>query len=98
MSRDVGETVVAPRLIEMIRNHDWATTPLGAREAWSGSLRTIVDMMLGAGHAMCVMWGPERTFLYNDAYAPILGLRHPSALGQPTQSVWLEHNPNGVNR
>lgn len=75
---------------QMISEKDWSESPLGERSAWPQSLRTIVDMMLAAGHAMCVMWGPGRTFLYNDAYAPILGLRHPSALGLPTSLVWPE--------
>lgn len=44
--------------------------------------------MLASGHAMCLAWGPERTFLYNDAYAPMLGARHPHALGKPFEDVW----------
>ena len=39
---------------------------------------------------MCVIWGPGRILLYNDAYAPILGKRHPAALGLPTAAVWPE--------
>ncbi len=37
---------------------------------------------------MCAIWGPERTFLYNQAYMPFLGARHPEALGQPIDRVW----------
>jgi hypothetical protein len=44
-------------------------------------LRTAVDIMMVSGHAMCLAWRPERTFLYNDAYIPILGKRHPFAFG-----------------
>lgn len=75
---------------ELVRRHDWASTPLGAIEAWPQSLRTTIDIMLASGHGMCVMWGSERVFLYNDAYAPFLGARHPGALGQPTRTVWAE--------
>ncbi|WP_026358898.1 sensor histidine kinase [Aureimonas ureilytica] len=75
-------------MVELIEHFDWASTPLGDRGSWPQSLRTIVDMMLSAGNAMCLMWGPERTFLYNDRYAPILGTRHPHALGLPIQTVW----------
>jgi two-component sensor histidine kinase len=70
--------------------HDWSSTPLGPVDAWPPCLRTTVDIMLAAGHAMCLMWGPERIFLYNDAYAPMLGLRHPAALGRPAASVWTD--------
>jgi len=39
---------------------------------------------------MFIAWGAELTFLYNDAYADILGDKHPAALGQPFQTVWSE--------
>src|SRR6202044_1004394 len=36
-------------------------------------------------------WGPELTFLYNDAYAKMtLGKKHPWALGKPSKQVWAE--------
>nr|WP_280842839.1 PAS domain S-box protein [Pararoseomonas baculiformis] len=39
---------------------------------------------------MFIAWGPERTMLYNDSYAEVLGLKHPGALGQPFHKVWSE--------
>ncbi len=39
---------------------------------------------------MIVLWGPQLVQVYNDAYAPILGARHPVALGQPTRECWPE--------
>ena len=35
-------------------------------------------------------WGPELALLYNDAYSPILGAKHPHALGRPFREVWAE--------
>ncbi len=72
----------------LTRQHDWSSTALGAYGTWPQSLRTTVEIMLASGHAMCVMWGPDLTFLYNDAYAPFLGTRHPAALGKPAKVVW----------
>ncbi len=46
--------------------------------------------MAASLHPMCVLWGPQRVLLYNDGYAPILGARHPNALGKPTAEVWPE--------
>lgn len=77
-------------MVELIRCHEWSSTPLGPQTGWEQSLRTTVDIMLASGHPMCVMWGQEYTFLYNDAYAPILGTRHPQALGLSGKSVWPE--------
>jgi PAS domain S-box-containing protein len=75
---------------EAIRAFGWARTPLGDRTTWPVSLRTTVELMLGSRFAMFVAWGPEKIFLYNDAYAPFLGSRHPGALGLPMQEVWPE--------
>ena len=63
---------------------------LGAARDWPAELRLLVGLMLGANEAMFVAWGPQRIFFYNDAYAPILGSRHPAALGQPIHQVWSE--------
>jgi hypothetical protein len=39
---------------------------------------------------MFLVWGAKQTVIYNDAYIPILGDRHPGALGKPFFSVWPE--------
>jgi PAS domain S-box-containing protein len=40
-----------------------------------------------------VLWGPARVQLYNDAYIPIAGNRHPGALGRPAAETWAEAYP-----
>lgn len=57
-------------------------------DTWPQSLRTTINVMLASGHAMCLAWGDERRFLYNDAYIPILGGRHPAAFGATFQEAW----------
>lgn len=74
----------------MIRGHDWSTSPLGPPDNWPQSLRSIVGLMLGSEFPMFVAWGDQLGFLYNDAYSPILGTRHPAALGRPFRQVWPE--------
>ncbi|WP_246848015.1 hybrid sensor histidine kinase/response regulator [Sphingomonas beigongshangi] len=46
--------------------------------------------MLSSKFPMFVAWGPDLAFLYNEAYAPILGSKHPEALGRPFREVWAE--------
>ena len=75
-------------MAEQVRVFDWGSTPLGPAEAWPQSLKTAVDVVLGSGHGMCLVWGAEQTFLYNDAYAPMLGVRHPGALGTTFEAAW----------
>jgi PAS domain S-box-containing protein len=75
---------------ERIRTHDWAATPLGPILAWPQSLRTLVDLMLASQQPVYIAWGAGLTSLYNDSYMPILGTKHPEALGRPYQDVWPE--------
>ena len=39
---------------------------------------------------LLLWWGPDYTSIYNDAYRPVLGAKHPSALGQPVRECWSE--------
>jgi len=80
-----------------IRAFDWTHTPLGAFDTWPQSLATAVDLMIGARQPVYIAWGPELSFLYNDSYIPILGSKHPSALGRPfsavREEIWAEYRP-----
>ncbi len=69
---------------------DWSSTPLGPLESWPPSLRNFSGLMLNSAQPMFMAWGPERTWLYNDAFIPILGRKHPQALGHPSREVWSE--------
>lgn len=75
----------------LVHEFDWAKTPLGPINEWPQSLRTVVRVLLTSRFAMWMSWGPELTFLYNDAYARMtLGKKHPWALGRRSQEVWEE--------
>jgi PAS domain S-box-containing protein len=76
---------------ERIRGFDWKKSPLGAPEEWPAPLKALVALMLQSRQPMFMAWGSARTWLYNDAFTPILGLKHPNALGQPALDVvWSE--------
>jgi PAS domain S-box-containing protein len=70
--------------------HDWQSSPLGPPDSWPPELATAVSMVLSSTFPMFLGWGPELVFLYNDAYARILGDKHPSAFGARFQRVWWE--------
>jgi serine phosphatase RsbU (regulator of sigma subunit) len=72
----------------MVLEHDWAATDLGPEEHWSQTLRSAVAICLNSQFPMLLMWGPELVMIYNDGYAPILGRRHPEALGGRVPEVW----------
>jgi PAS domain S-box-containing protein len=74
----------------LMRAFDWTTTALGPQERWPPSLLTLVQVMLNSRQPMFIAWGADRTLIYNDTYAPMLGERHPAALGRPFFETWPE--------
>src|SRR5215472_16702238 len=76
---------------QLIREFDWSKTALDDIRRWPSSVRTSVNLMLNSQHPMWIGWGPDLTFLYNDAYVSVLSLaKHPRALGLPAREVWAE--------
>jgi transcriptional regulator with GAF, ATPase, and Fis domain len=73
-----------------MRALDWSATALGPLDHWPQSLRTCVGVMLGSGFPMLVCWGPAYTMLYNDPYRPLIGTKHPAALGCAVREVLPE--------
>jgi PAS domain S-box-containing protein len=73
-----------------MRQHDWTRTALGEPALWSQALKTLVELMLASTQPMFMAWGKEQVWLYNDAFVPILGRKHPAALGLPALEVWAE--------
>ncbi len=75
---------------QRIRTHNWSLTTLGPVDTWPQSLKTALRIMLDSRYPMFVWWGQERINFYNDAYIPVLGKRHPQALGQRAMGIWGE--------
>lgn len=78
------------KVAQLIALKDWSDTRLGAPLAWPGWLRAIVNLALNSKFPMFVAVGEEHEFLYNDAYAEILGGKHPQALGARFADVWSD--------
>ncbi|WP_026260780.1 hybrid sensor histidine kinase/response regulator [Spirosoma luteum] len=80
------------QMSELIRQFDWAATPLGTPDQWPSSLRITLGILLHAKSPMILWWGEELIQFYNDAYRPSLGTggKHPGALGQKAVDCWPE--------
>jgi PAS domain S-box-containing protein len=57
---------------------------------WSPSLRIAFDICRSSRFPIILFWGRDLVQLYNDAYVPVLGARHPTAFGQRARECWPE--------
>src|SRR5687768_17927682 len=73
-----------------IRSFDWASTPLGPIDSWPQPLLIALSIAEHSTFPTAIYWGPDLRLLYNDAWAPIPGERHPDALGRPAAEVWSD--------
>ena len=74
----------------LLQNMDWSASPLGDPQGWSAGLKAVMTTLLPAQAQIVLFWGPQYAALYNDAYAPSIGHKHPHALGQPAHIHWRE--------
>ncbi len=86
----IGESEMA----SLMRRKDWAKTSLGPVEGWPEALKVAVRILLTSRFDMWLGWGPDVAFLYNDAYRPTLGSKHPASLATPTKELWAEIWPD----
>lgn len=77
-------------MADLVRSHDWGSTPLGPIENWSRELVAIVNLTLCSPAPARTLWGPDMILIYNDGYRPMPGKRHPDALGKPARQVYRE--------
>lgn len=78
----------------LMRNNDWERSSLGPVDRWPEALKTAVRILLTSRFDMWVGWGDDVAFLYNDAYRPTLGSKHPASLAKPTRELWAEIWPD----
>ncbi|KAB2579736.1 Histidine protein kinase NIK1 [Lasiodiplodia theobromae] len=83
--------------VQLIRGIDWANTPLGPIDSWSPTLKFMCNLIMACPNPAIVFWGPELNMIYNEAYIPIAGAKHPSMLGVPPwvafQEAWDDFEP-----
>jgi PAS domain S-box-containing protein len=76
---------------ELIRRHDWSATPLGPLFDWPQPLRAAVTLCVRSQFPTIIHWGwPDLVVLYNDAFIPLVGDKHPTALGARLFDSWPE--------
>jgi formate hydrogenlyase transcriptional activator len=79
---------------DRIRAHDWGVTSLGPLRDWPQSLRAAVSLCVRSQFPIIIHWGwPDLVVLYNDAFIPMIGDKHPIALGTRLFDSWPELRP-----
>ena len=73
-----------------LRSRDWSATPLGPVSQWPAELLAAVRTVLSSRLPMMIWWGPDLVQIYNEALVPLLGDKHPTALGQRAILCWPE--------
>ncbi len=74
----------------LFRETDWSKTPLGPIDSWSPELKGAVGIALPSRYPIVLFWGTELIMLYNDAWRPVLGNKHPKFFGRPGNEAWPE--------
>ena len=72
----------------LIARRDWASTPLGPLRAWPEALKAATAMILHASLPMSILVGEQGIAIYNNAFAKMIGSRHPQALGARSYDTW----------
>jgi signal transduction histidine kinase len=81
-----GEGEMAARM----RALDWSASDLGPVESWPESLTSVVSLCLASRVPFALYWGENFNLLYNDAWRPIAGDKHPGCLARSGREVWPE--------
>ncbi len=71
-------------------SYDWPAHPLGDLAEWSAAVRTTVATALACRFPTVLWLGEQLRLIYNDGYIPMLGDKHPAALGSAGADVWWD--------
>ena len=72
---------------ETFFSYPWDRTPLGPAAGWSNQLEHSASMLLASKQPMFLLWGQQRTFVFNAAYEEIWQTPWRELLGRPMEEV-----------
>jgi len=84
------DVLPASAFLDFFANHDWESSDFGPVEHWSYDLKAALRMLLNDPRPATLMWGPNHVTIWNEAYIPAVGLRHPSAYAKPFTDLFPE--------
>ncbi|KAI1479656.1 hypothetical protein F4774DRAFT_425796 [Daldinia eschscholtzii] len=87
--RKISRTSLSP-IQRFTFNIDWEHSGLGPKEEWRSELRHISRFLLADTSPAILFWGQSSCIIYNEAYLPLLGYRHPDSMGRNASEVFSE--------
>ncbi|KAF2142924.1 uncharacterized protein K452DRAFT_226207 [Aplosporella prunicola CBS 121167] len=80
-----------PSHVQFLRSIDWGSTPIGPMEAWPTELRVMVNLVMRTPEPGVLFWGEEVIMIYNEAYIPLVGDKHPTCMGNSAKTALVEY-------
>lgn len=74
----------------LVLGFNWAKTPLGPIRSWSQVLRQMVPYLLNGLQPGAILWGSQRTMIYNEGYVALIKALHPVALGSSAEVLFAD--------
>ncbi|XXH02022.1 hypothetical protein Hte_008387 [Hypoxylon texense] len=71
----------------LLRDVDWSKSAIGPMANWDPELRHIARFLLADTSPAVLFWGEPSSVIYNEAYLPMLGNKHPNAIGMSASDV-----------
>ncbi|WP_342165391.1 ATP-binding protein [Methylobacterium sp. SD21] len=87
---DTGFMAGGGEMGALMRSMDWSQTTFGPVETWTQALRSAVSICLTTRFPVVLYYGPDRALIYNDAWRPVVGDKHPGSFGRAGTEVWAE--------
>ncbi|KXJ90744.1 hypothetical protein Micbo1qcDRAFT_234633 [Microdochium bolleyi] len=88
-TRDPPSPALTP-FQKFLRSIDWAATDFGPMSQWPRELRQMVRFMTAEATPVILYWGQRNAIMYNEAYVPLVGDKHPQILGSPAPEAFPE--------
>jgi PAS domain-containing protein len=76
--------------IQFVLDFDWGATLLGPIHSWPPELRRMANILMSDPRPAAMYWGKQRTMMYNEAYLPVIGQKHPGVMGKLFSEAWAE--------
>ncbi|WP_449410007.1 sensor histidine kinase [Methylobacterium komagatae] len=87
---DTGFMAGGGEMGALMRSMDWSRTAFGPVAGWSQALRSAVSICPTTRFPVVLYYGPDRALIYNDAWRPVVGDKHPWSFGRAGTEVWAE--------